>query len=247
VADRDDIVTFANGLLEVEKWPEFGPPGLQVLGAAEVDRVACGVSVSLELLERAAAASAQLVLVHHGLFWRNEPLLVDRRLRRRLETLFASDMSLVAYHLALDAHPVVGNNAQLARRIGVEPDRRFGSVGFGGPLSDPVAIAELAARVGDVVERTPLVFAEGPDRVERVAIVTGAAGYDLIAAARESYDCLVTGEPEEPSLHTARELGIHLIAAGHHATERLGVQALAARIEAELGVPWEYFEVENPV
>ena len=248
MARRDEIVGFANALLEVEKWQEFAPPGLQVVGADEVTRIACGVSASLELFERAAATGAELVLVHHGLFWRNEPLVVDRRLRGRLEALFAANMSLVAYHLALDAHPEVGNSAQLAQRIGVEaPTEPFAGVGVGGSLSQPVSIADLATRVQETVEREPLVFTSGPDLVERVAISTGGAGYDLIRAAHENYDCLITGEPEEPSLHTARELGIHLIAAGHHATERLGVQALAKRIGDELDVPWEYIEVENPV
>jgi dinuclear metal center YbgI/SA1388 family protein len=248
VASRDEIVAFANNLLEVEKWQEFGPPGLQVVGADEVRRIACGVSASLELFERAAATGADLVLVHHGLFWRNEPLIVDRRLRRRLEALFAANMSLLAYHLALDAHPEVGNSAQLARRIGLEgPLETFAAVGVGGRLAAPLPIAELAARVRDTVEREPVVFDGGPAIVERVAVATGGAGYDLIRAAHEHYDCLLTGEPEEPSLHTARELGIHLVAAGHHATERLGVQALAAVLGTEFGVPWEYVEVPNPV
>ena len=248
MARRDEIVAFANGLLAVEKWQEFAPPGLQVVGAAEVTRIACGVSASLELFERAAAAGAEFVLVHHGLFWRNEPLVVDRRLRGRLEALFAANMSLVAYHLALDAHPEVGNSAQLARRIGLaEPFEAFAGVGVGGRVAAPTPIADLAARVHETVDREPLVFTGGPDLVERVAVSTGGAGYDLIRAAHEGYDCLITGEPEEPSLHTARELGIHLIAAGHDATERLGVQALASRIEAELGVPWEFIAVENPV
>jgi dinuclear metal center YbgI/SA1388 family protein len=247
MARRDDIVAFADELLEVSKWQEYGPSGLQVVGSDEVTRVACGVSSSLELFERAARTGAELVLVHHGLFWRNEPLVVDRRLRGRLAALFAADLSLVAYHLALDAHPEVGNSVLLARAVGVEPDRSFASVGVGGGLGAAVSIDELAARVRDAVERDPLVFAEGHSRVERVAVSTGASGYHLIAAAHEGYDCLVTGEPEEPSLHTARELGIHLIAAGHYATERLGVQALAARIGDQFGIPWEFLEVENPV
>jgi dinuclear metal center YbgI/SA1388 family protein len=247
MARRDDIVAFADELLEVAKWQEYGPAGLQVIGSDEVTRVACGVSSSLELFERAARSGAELVLVHHGLFWRNEPLVVDRRLRGRLAALFAADLSLVAYHLALDAHPDVGNSALLARAIGIEPDRPFGSFGAGGTLGAATSIDELAARVRDAVDRDPLVFAEGHTRIERVAVTTGAGGYDLIAAAHEGYDCLVTGEPEEPSLHTARELGVHLIAAGHYATERFGVQALAGRIGDQFGVEWEFLEVENPV
>ena len=248
VARRDEIVAFANALLEVEKWQEFAPPGLQVVGSAEVTRIACGVSASLELFERAAAAGAELVLVHHGMFWRNEPLVVDRRLRGRLEALFAANMSLVAYHLALDAHPEVGNSAQLARRLGIDgPLETFAGVGVGGRLSQRATVADLAARVHETVDREPLVFAGGAELVERVAVSTGAAGYELIRAAHEGYDCLVTGEPEEPTLHTARELGIHLIAAGHDATERLGVQALATRIGDEFDVAWEFIDVDNPV
>jgi dinuclear metal center YbgI/SA1388 family protein len=187
------------------------------------------------------------VLVHHGLFWRNEPLVIDRRLRGRLAALFAGDMSLVAYHLALDAHPVVGNNAQLIRLLGIEPDRPFGRVGLGGPLPAPVGIEELTARVEAAVGRAPLVFAEGHTQITRVAVCTGAAGHDLLAAAHEGYDCYVTGEPEEPSLHAARELGIHLVAAGHYATERLGVQALGQRIAEDFDVSYEFIEVDNPV
>jgi dinuclear metal center YbgI/SA1388 family protein len=247
MAERDAIVAFANELLDVDRWPEFGPVGLQVVGSDHVTRLACGVSASLELFERAAEAKAELLLVHHGLFWRNEPLVVDRRLRGRLAALFRADMSLVAYHLALDAHEELGNSAQLARLIGVEPESVFGGVGVGGRLATPLHVAELAARVEEAVERTPLVFAEGQDRIERVAVSTGAGGYELIQAAHEGYDCYVTGEPEEPNLHAARELGIHLIAAGHYATERLGVQALAARLGAKFEVPWEFIEVPNPV
>jgi dinuclear metal center YbgI/SA1388 family protein len=247
VAGRDEIVAYANERLEVERFPEFGRPGLQVVGAAEVAKIACGVSASLELFERAAEAGAQLVLVHHGLFWRNEPLVVDRRLRGRLEALFRADLSLVAYHLALDAHPELGNNAQFAALLGVEREREFGSVGLGGRLAQPAGIAEVARRIEQAVEREPLVFAHGPQRIEHVAISTGAAGYDLIQAAHEGYDLFVTGEPEEPTLQTARELGIHFVAAGHHATERLGVQALARELAGRFELDSEFIEVANPV
>ena len=161
------------------------------------------------------------------MFWRNEPVWIDRRQRGRLETLFAADLSLAAYHLALDAHPELGNNALLADALGVEVERPFAEVGQGGRLREPVGIEELAARVRETVGREPLVFAHGPDRIERVAICSGAAGRYLIDAAHEGYDLLFTGEPEEPSLQTARELGIHFVAGGHDATERLGVQALS--------------------
>ena len=168
-------------------------------------------------------------------------------MRGRLEALFRADLSLVAYHLALDAHPELGNNAQLAMLLGVEREREFGAVGLGGRLAQPVGIEELTSRIRRAVEREPLVFAHGPERIERVAITTGAAGYDLIEAAQEGYDLFLTGEAEEPTLQTARELGIHFVAAGHHATERLGVQALARELADRFAVDWEFVEVPNPI
>jgi dinuclear metal center YbgI/SA1388 family protein len=247
VAQRDEIVRDANELLEVERWPEFAPPGLQVVGAEEVSLLVCGVSSSRELFEQAVEAGAQMVLVHHGLFWRNEPLVVDRRLRGRLEALFRGNASLVAYHLALDAHPVLGNSAQLAARVGATPLGPFAGVGVGCGLEPALPLDELVIRVRDATEREPLVLAHGPERIARLAVSTGAAGYELIRAAHEGYDALLTGEAEEPNEAAARELGIHLIAAGHHATERLGVQALAAELAVRFGIDWRYVEVANPV
>jgi dinuclear metal center YbgI/SA1388 family protein len=247
VAGRDEIVAYASSLLEVEKWPEFAPSGLQVVGASDVTKLACGVSSSRELFEQAVDAGAELVLVHHGLFWRNEPLVVDARLRGRLEALFAGNASLVAYHLALDAHAELGNSAQLARRLGASREGPFAGVGAACTLDEPAGISDLTARVEAVTGRAPLVFPHGPDTLERLAISTGAAGYDLIRAAHEGFDGFLTGEAEEPNLHSARELGIHLIAAGHHATERYGVQALAEALAERFGLDWLYIEVENPV
>jgi dinuclear metal center YbgI/SA1388 family protein len=246
VADRDEIVAYASALLDVERWPEFAPPGLQVIGSDEVSLLLCGVSSSRALFEHAAEVGAEMVLVHHGLFWRNEPLVVDRRLRGRLEALFRADASLLAYHLALDAHPTLGNAAQLAERIGASPEGPFGGVGLSCTL-DGISVGELADRVRTAVEREPLVFGYGPERIERIAVSTGAAGYDLIRAAHEGFDALLTGEPEEPSNAAAQELGIHLLAAGHHATERFGVQALASHLAATFDVEWRYLEVANPV
>jgi dinuclear metal center YbgI/SA1388 family protein len=246
MAWRDEIVVYADGLLEVERFPEFAPQGLQVVGSDEVQTIVCGVSASRELFERAVGLGADLVLVHHGLFWRNEPLVVDTRLRGRLEALFAGNASLLAYHLALDAHPALGNNAQLAARLGATPDVPFGTVGLGCTL-EPIDLDELAARVEEAVERTPLVLRGGDRPIRRLAVSTGAAGYDLARAAHEGFDALLTGEAEEPSAATARELGIALIAAGHHATERLGVQALAAHLADRFALDWQYVEVDNPV
>ncbi|HET8950439.1 MAG TPA: Nif3-like dinuclear metal center hexameric protein [Solirubrobacteraceae bacterium] len=247
MARRDEIIRYANELLQVDRFPEYGPPGLQVVGADEISKIACGVSASRELFERAAAAGAQLVIVHHGIFWRNEPVWIDRRQRGRLQALFAADLNLAAYHLALDAHPELGNNALLADALRVDVESAFGDVGQGGTLHDAVGIDDFATRVREAVGREPLVFAHGPARVQRVAICSGGAGGELIRAAHEGYDLFLTGEPEEPSLQTARELGIHFVAAGHDATERLGVQALAQRLAERFQLEWEFLPVENPV
>jgi dinuclear metal center YbgI/SA1388 family protein len=247
VAQRDEIIRYANELLEIDRFPEYGTPGLQVVGADEVTKIACGVSSSQELFERAAAAGAQLLIVHHGMFWRNEPVWIDRRQRGRLQALFAANINLAAYHLALDAHPELGNNALLAEALQVDVERPFGEVGQGGTLREAIAIDAFTKRVRDTVGREPLVYPHGPERIERVAICSGAAAGELIRAAHEGYDLFLTGEPGEPSLQTARELGIHFVAAGHDATERLGVQALSRRLAEQFELDWEFLPVENPV
>jgi dinuclear metal center YbgI/SA1388 family protein len=245
LARRDDIIAFAAELLDLEAFPDYGPQGLQVAGTEEVTRVVCAVSSSLELFERAAAAGAQLVVVHHGLLWENEPRTIDMRMRRRLEALFDSDVNLAAYHLALDAHPEVGNNALLARELGVEVDGPFAGIGVGGRAA--ASLDDLLALVRERIAPEPLVFAEGPGEIARVAIVSGGGARYLPQAAEEGYDLFLTGEPAEPSLHLARELGITFVAAGHYATERLGVQALTASLAERFGLEWEFVELPNPV
>jgi len=247
MASRDEIVGFANDYLNLASYPDYGPMGLQVVGADHVRKIACGVSASLELFRRAAESGAQLLLVHHGLFWDRDPRVVDRTLRARLEALFGADLSLVAYHLALDAHPEVGNNVLLCRALGVEPAQRFAGIGYGGPLAEPCPIEELAARVERELGRAPLVLGAGPERIEQAAVCSGGAARHLADAAAGGYDCYVTGEPAEPSLMAAREAGIHFVAAGHYATETLGVQALAATIAERFGLEWEFLDLPNPV
>jgi dinuclear metal center YbgI/SA1388 family protein len=221
--------------------------GLQVAGAREVERIACGVSASLELFERAAGAGAQMLLVHHGLLWDRDTRVIDDARRRRLKTLLDADITLAAYHLALDAHPEVGNNALLARELGVDPTERFAVIGFGGPLAEPATVEEFAERVRVALGSEPLVFAHGPERVERAAVVTGGAASHLADAARDGYDLFLTGEPAEPSLHTARELGIHFVAGGHYATERIGIKALAKHLAEQFDLEWEFIDLPNPV
>ncbi len=247
MARRDDIIAFADDLLDVGSYPDYGPMGLQVAGDPEVAKIVCGVSASRDLFERAAAAGAQLVLVHHGLLWDKDSRVIGAVERERLRTLFDAGLTLAAYHLALDAHPELGNNALLARTLGGAAERRFAGIGFGGPLDEPLAIDGFAERVRERVGRMPLVFPYGGEEVRRVALCSGGAARYLADAVADGYDCYVTGEAAEPTKHAAKEAGIHFVAAGHYATETAGVQALAARLAREFGLEWEFADLPNPV
>jgi dinuclear metal center YbgI/SA1388 family protein len=247
VASRDEILAYADELLEVGSYPDHGPIGLQVAGANEVAKIACGVSASRDLFERAAAGGAQLVIVHHGLFWDRDSRIIGPLMRERLRALFDAGLNLAAYHLALDAHPELGNNAHLARELGVTADDRFADVGFGGTLERPVPMPDFAERVQKVVGRMPLVFSYGPEEVRRVAICSGGAARYLDDAVSRGYDCFLTGEAAEPTKQAAKEAGIHFVAAGHYATETSGVQALSARLAERFDLEWEFVDLPNPV
>ena len=247
MASRDEVLSFAAEYLALDAYPDYGPMGLQVAGAEEVARIACGVSASRDLFVGAGEAGAQLVLVHHGLFWDRDSRVVDRVLRGRLKALFDYDLTLAAYHLALDAHPEIGNNALLAAELGVEKEQRFTPWGLGGRLAAPVAMSEFSALVQEKLDRMPLVFSYGPEQVERVAVLTGGAARYVEQAASEGYHCFVTGEADEPTKHAAKEAGIHFVAGGHYATETLGVRALAAKLADEFGLQWDFVDLPNPV
>jgi dinuclear metal center YbgI/SA1388 family protein len=247
VAGRDEILAFAAEVLDLVAYPDYGPMGMQVEGTPEVSKVVCGVSASRDLFERAAEAGAELVLVHHGLFWERETRVITRGMRERLRALFDHDITLAAYHLALDAHEELGNNVLLCRELGIEPEKRFTDWGFGGPLETPMAADAFAALVRERLDRPPLVFSYGPEEIRRVAVLTGGGARYLLDAVAEGYDCFVTGEAAEPTKHAAKEVGIHFVAAGHYATETFGVKALSARIADEFGLEWEFVDLPNPV
>jgi dinuclear metal center YbgI/SA1388 family protein len=252
VAGRDEIVAFADGLLQADAYPDALPVGLQVAGAEDVTRIATGVSASLELFRRAADAGAQMLIVHHGLFWKSDPRRIGPRERERLKALFDSGLSLVAYHLALDAHPDVGNNALLCRLLGLDDLEEFGrvhdrTIGFIGRAEPPISLDELVSRVRREVAPDPLVFADGPEAIARVAIISGAAAQELDAAADAGADCFITGEPREPAMASAREAGIHFIAAGHYATEVFGVRVLGDLIAGRFGVEHVFIDLPNPI
>jgi dinuclear metal center YbgI/SA1388 family protein len=247
MAKRDEILEYAAELLDLDAHPDYGPMGMQVLGAEEVRRIACGVSASLALFQRAAELEAQLLVVHHGLLWNSDSRRIDAPMRKRLQALFDADLTLAAYHLALDAHPEIGNNVLVAKQLGIEPKEQFAGIGFGGPLRPPTKAQRFVRRVSEKLCREPLVFPHGPDTIRRAAVVTGRGGRHLAEAAAAGYDLFLTGEAEEPALHLARELGVHYVAAGHYATERLGVQALAKKLAERFGIEADYIELGNPV
>jgi dinuclear metal center YbgI/SA1388 family protein len=246
MARRDDILEYAREFLDLDAFPDYGPMGLQVVGADEVAKLAAGVSSSRELFERAAEAGAQLLIVHHGLFWERDPRIVDRQMKARLEALFEGDVTLASYHLALDAHPEIGNNALLAGLLGIEERERVLEWGFGGAV-DPLGLDDLVARLENATGQKPQVFDGGPEEIRRVAVITGGAARLFPQIAAMGYDAYVTGEPAEPTLQAARELGTHFLAGGHYATETFGIKALAENLADRFDLEWEFLDLPNPV
>jgi dinuclear metal center YbgI/SA1388 family protein len=252
MAARQDIIAFLDDLLDAPGFDDYGPNGLQVVGAAEVSIVVTGVSAHLELFRRAAGEGAQMVLCHHGMFWGKQPLVIDSQRRERLEALFAADMSLAAYHLPLDAHPEVGNNALICEALGLERAEAFGDhagrpVGFVGRAPAPLARAELIERCRRAFEREPLAFEFGPDPVRTVGVISGGAASSLVEAADLGLDAFVTGEPSEPAMADARERGITFVAGGHWATETFGVRRLGDLLADRFGVSHRFVAIPNPV
>jgi dinuclear metal center YbgI/SA1388 family protein len=248
-----EILDELDRILQPGRFQDYCPNGLQVPGPANVTTVATGVSAHAELFRLAAAERASLLVVHHGLFWGAGPGPIDATLKRRLQILFDAEIALAAYHLPLDAHPEIGNNALLARALGavrLDPFAPHHGEPIGVLASLPgegIRAGELFARVADITSREPLVFDSGPEEVHRVAIVSGAGADFLADAAAVGADALLTGEPAERVMAQARESGLHFIAAGHYATETLGVQRLGDHLAERFGVRHVFLDVPNPV
>jgi dinuclear metal center YbgI/SA1388 family protein len=251
-----EIVSFVDELLEIERFSDYGPNGLQVPGSSTVTSVVTGVSAQLELFERAVAEGAQLVLAHHGILWDFDPRRIGPAHAKRLRTLLANDVALAAYHLPLDAHPEVGNNALLAAGLGadvVEPafshsGQPIGTIAhFDDNGGDGIAAPELFARVATLTDRDPLVFDAGPAYVRRLGIVSGSAANDLSHAIELDLDGFLTGEPKEHVMAQARENHIHFIAAGHYATETFGIRRVGELIAVRFGVAHHFVDLPNPV
>jgi dinuclear metal center YbgI/SA1388 family protein len=252
MAQLVEIVDYLEAYLDAAAFDDYCPNGLQVEGRDRLQRLVTGVTACQALLDAAVAADADAVLVHHGYFWRGEDPRVVGMKRRRLQTLLGNGVSLLAYHLPLDAHPEVGNNAQLARRLELEPEGRVGGaagreIAVYGRLKQPMSGDDFAALIERRLGRRPL-HIEGPEpTVTRLAWCTGAAQGLIDEAATLGVDAYLTGEASEQTVHSAREQGLQFFAAGHHATERYGVQALGAHLAMHFGVEHLYVEVDNPV
>jgi dinuclear metal center YbgI/SA1388 family protein len=253
---RQALADWLNEHLQPERFRDYCPNGLQVQGRDEIRRIVTGVTASQALIEAAVAHDADAILVHHGWFWKNEDPCIRGPKHRRLTTLMAREINLFAYHLPLDAHPDWGNNVQLGWVMDWVPDMRadgtprrcgpYDLVWLGAPAHE-MTVRALAAGIARRLGREPLVIGNPDQPVRRLAWCTGAAQGMMDAALAAGADCYVSGEISEPTVHLARETGAAYISAGHHATERYGVQAVGAAIQTRFGVPCTFVDIDNPV
>lgn len=246
----NELETYLNQLLDIAHFHDYCPNGLQVEGRSEVYQLVSGVTASFDFLQAAVAAGADAVLVHHGYFWRGEDQRIVGMKHRRIALLMAHNVGLLSYHLPLDAHPEFGNNIQLARRLNFTETGRFGdqNIAMQGTLPPQLAnLRELRICIERALSRTPLVVGEDEKTVRRVAWCTGGAQGYFDEAIQLGVDAFITGEISEQNVHSARESGVAFISAGHHATERYGVQALGEHISQKFGIAHRFIDVGNPV
>lgn len=247
MASRSDILHTLNLWLSPENFQDYCPNGLQVEGAEEVNTIISGVTASQALIEAAVDAGADMILVHHGYFWKGEDQAIRGMKRERIKRLLEQDINLVAYHLPLDDHPDYGNNRQLADVLGLRDPKPLGGLVWQGELETPMSSVAFADLIGEKLNRAPLRVGNGPAEISKVGWCTGAAQGFIDKALDAGLDAYISGEISEPTTHTARECGIHYYAAGHHATERYGVQALGRALEAAFGVTHRFIDCDNPV
>jgi dinuclear metal center YbgI/SA1388 family protein len=253
VADRDEIIAFCDELLEIDSYGDYGPNGLQVPGKAGVGRIATAVSAHLASIEAAVETGADLLLTHHGLFWDFHPRSLTEAMAKRLRVALGSGLNVAGYHLPLDGHPEIGNNALIVRQLGFEPvpgeigEAKGRHIGRIGRRAEPIAATELFTLVADELNREPLVFAAGPESVSTIGVVTGAGASDIHEAIALGLDAFLTGEPSEHVMADAQEGGIHFIAAGHYATEICGIKALGDLVAQRFEVEHEFLDLPNPI
>lgn len=240
MAERDDIVAYCNDFLKLHEFKDYGPMGLQFPGRKEVNKIGVGVSISQDLIEKAIDAEVDMLIVHHGLFWNNEPRLVDKRMFRRLELLDEYGISLLAYHLCLDAHPTIGNNVLALGGFDGEL-RKFADIGWGKKLARPFKRGDIEA------EWDGIKYLYGPTQIRKVAAIVGGAPHYIHDAVREGYDLFLTGEAAEPTEALAKELGINFVAQGHYNTETSGVRRLGSELQVEFRIHSQFLDIPNSV
>lgn len=244
-----ELNDYIGRLLEISRFRDYCPNGVQVEGRTEIRRIATGVTASQRLLQAATAWGADAILVHHGYFWRNEDATIAGIKKRRIAHLLQHDVSLLAYHLPLDAHAELGNNAQLALRLGMLAQGRFGEqdIAWHGELRQPQTLGQFAVHITDTLQRTPLIIGNSERPLRRIAWCSGGAQSYFEQAVALGVDAFLTGEISEQNVHVAEETGIAFIAAGHHATERYGVQALGEHLVQQFNIEHRFFDMDNPV
>jgi len=245
----NELVAYCDDLLDVAVFHDYAPNGLQVEGVAEVKKIVSGVTACQALIDAAVESDADVLLVHHGFFWKGENECITGIKRRRIAKLIENNISLIAYHLPLDAHPELGNNAQLAKQLGVEVEGRFGrgSVAMFGRLPKKMSAGELQIQLGDVLDRKPMHLCGESADIQRIAWCTGAAQGYIDATPQLGVQAFISGEVSEQTTHFARESGVHFFAAGHHATERYGVKALGNALAKKFLIGHKFIDIDNPV
>jgi dinuclear metal center YbgI/SA1388 family protein len=247
--ERAILDAYLADYLQVHVFRDYCPNGLQVEGRGEINRIVTGVTASAALIEAAVADGADALIVHHGYFWRGEDARITGMRRRRLGLLFQHDLNLFAYHLPLDAHPEIGNNATLALQLGIQQTTRFGEqdIAATGTLAEGATVASFMQTISEKLGRAPLVIGDAARPLRRIAWCTGGAQGMFEQAIALGVDAYLSGEISEQTVHLARESGVVYVAAGHHATERYGVQALGAHLAQRFGVAHRFIEIDNPV
>ena len=243
------LCEFCDEYLGVSEFNDYCPNGLQVEATVEVKKIVCGVTASQALIEAAIGQDADTLIVHHGYFWKGEAQAITGHKGKRISSLIKNGINLLAFHLPLDVHPEVGNNVQLARVLDWQVTGSFGEQGlvFEGNLRRQQALDEFARHIETGIDTRALAISAGDHPIKRIAWCTGAAQGFIEAAAERGVEAFVSGEVSEPTFHLAREMGIHYVAAGHHATERYGVQALAKVIADRFGIEQQFIDIPNPV
>ncbi len=247
-----ELVKYCDRLLESDSFHDYCPNGLQVQGKQNITTIVSGVTASQALLDAAVTLHADLVLVHHGFFWRGEQPQVTGMKRNRLHTLLQHDISLLAYHIPLDAHPKLGNNVQLAKQLGIRvtdtfPTEFTPSIGFVGKLTEPMPAEQFAEHIATVLQRKPLHIKTHQRPLQTIAWCSGGAQDYIETAANYGIDAYLSGEISERTTHSARELTIDYFSAGHHATERYGIKALGKHLASKFDLTCEFIDIDNPV